>query len=269
VCVFAGVGTTLAQTPNGEQATQALAKAVQNPVANLISVPFQNNTNFTIGPYDRVQNVLNIQPVIPIQLDKDWNLITRTIIPVVSQPDIRTSGLGTNGFGNLNPTFFLSPAKPGRLLWGFGPTFSLRTETNSALGNGKWGAGPAVVFLMQPKKWTLGVLTNNIWSFAGDKNRSTVNSFLLQYFVNYNFKKGWYASSSPIVTANWKAPAPGTGEQWVVPFGGGFGRIFRLGKQPVNAQLTSYYNLINPNKIPSPPWSVRLQIALLYPKEPK
>ena len=259
--VVASVACAWAQTSDDEGSSEALAKATQNPVASLISVPFQNNTNFAAGPYGRVQNVLNVQPVIPTQLSENWNLITRIIIPVIYQPMIATPSLGTNGFGDVNPTFFFSPAKVGKLIWGFGPTFSLRTETNSALGNGKWGAGPSLVALVQPKEWTIGALANNIWSFTGDANRPTVKAFLLQYFVNYNFKRGWYVTSSPILTASWSAP---DGNQWVVPFGGGFGRIFRLGKQPVNGSLTAYYSSVRPDFYPA--WSVRFQIALLYPK---
>lgn len=256
-----GVVALMAQTPDDEGSSESLAKATQNPVASLISVPFQNNINFAAGPYGRVQNVLNIQPVIPMELSDSWNLITRVIIPIIDQPQISTPSLGTNGFGDVNPTFFFSPSKVHKLIRGIGPTFSLRTETNSALGNGKWGAGPAVVALVQPKQWTIGALANNIWSFAGDKNSPSVKAFLLQYFVNYNFKKGWYLTTSPILTASWNAPS---GNQWVVPFGGGFGRIFRLGRQPVNGSLTAYYSSIRPDFYPA--WSVRFQIALLYPK---
>jgi hypothetical protein len=254
-------GALTAQTADDAGSTESLAKATQNPVASLISVPFQNNINFTSGPYSRVQNVLNIQPVVPIELNDSWNLITRVIIPIVEQPQIATPSLGTNGFGDINPTFFFSPANVHKLIWGLGPTFSLRTETNSALGNGKWGAGPALVALIQPRDWTIGVLANNIWSFAGDKDSPSVKAFLLQYFVNYNFKKGWYVTTSPILTASWSSPS---GNQWVVPFGGGFGRIFRIGKQPVNGSLTTYYSAVRPDFYPA--WSVRFQIALLYPK---
>jgi hypothetical protein len=251
----------LAQPPAASD--EALLKAVQNPVASLISVPFQDNLNFPIGPYDRTQNVLNIQPVIPVALNSSWNLITRIIIPVVSQPAAGSPNVREDGLGDLNPTFFFSPVKVKKLIWGVGPTFSLRTETHSSLGNGKWGAGPAVVALVQPGKWTLGALANNIWSFAGDKDRPDVNAFLMQYFVNYNLPKSWYLTSSPIVTANWNAPGA---DRWVVPFGGGFGRIFKAGHQPMNAQINAYYNAVRPDSIPYPTWSLRFQLALLFPK---
>jgi len=260
---FAGLVSVQTGLVAQEPSTETLTKSVQNPVASLISVPFQDNANFAIGPYGRIQNILNVQPVIPMELNGSWNLITRIIVPFIFQPQIATPSLGTSGLGDLNPTFFFSPAKAGRIIWGAGPTFSLRTETSSALGNGKWGSGPSIVVLTQPKHWTLGVLANNIWSFAGDQNRRDVNSLLLQYFVNYNLKEGWYLTSQPIVTADWKAPS---GQRWVAPFGGGFGRVFRIGNQPINGQVAAYYNSIRPDEAAYPGWSVRFQIALLYPK---
>jgi hypothetical protein len=243
--------------------TEALQKATQNPVASLISVPFQDNINGGISPGGRVQNVLNIQPVIPVGLSDNWNLITRAILPIVYQPYVGTPNSGKNGLGDLNPTFFLSPAKPGKLIWGFGPSFLISTATNKALGSGKWAAGPSLVVLTQTGHWTIGALVNNIWSFAGQQDRAAVNSFLLQYFLNYNLKKGWYLTSQPIITSNWRAEP---GDRWTVPVGGGFGRIFRLGKQPLNGQLSAYYNAVHPDTIPYPKWQLRVQLALLYPK---
>lgn len=264
-------------------ATESLQKATQNPVASLISVPLQNNSNFGIGPYERTQNVLNIQPVIPIGVSKDWNLIIRWITPIISQPAPGTANLevygieeGTpayfaaqdvqanasvTGFGDMQPTFFFSPAKPHKLIWGVGPIFVLPTATSKVLGQGKFSIGPSVVALVQPGHWTLGALINNFWSVAGPSNRSDVNQMLLQYFVNYNLKKGWYISSAPIITANWKASS---GNVWTVPFGGGVGRIMKLGFQPVNITAQFYGNAAHPTS--GSPWGVRAQIAFLFPK---
>lgn len=240
--------------------SQSLVQQVQDPVADLISLPFQNNTYFGIEPYDRTENILNIQPVIPFHISEHWNLITRTILPVMSQPNPSPSGY-TNGLGDLNPTFFLSPVDFGKIIWGVGPTFSVPTATNSVLGSGKWGAGPAVVVVVMPGHWVLGFLANNIWSFAGDTHRQNVNLGTLQYFINYNLPKGWYIVSSPIVTADWAAPA---GQCWTVPVGGGFGRIFNIGKQPLNLTLQGFYNVKTPTN--GPDWSMRLQLQFLFPK---
>ena len=278
--VLAGTSLLMAQgSPNND----SLLNTFQNPVGNLISVPFQNNVNFPIGRYSRIQDVLNIQPVIPFHLSGNWLLISRWITPIVYQPNLglacRPNGPaatlicqfreqfsqpdgGANGLGDMNPSFFLSPAHPGRLIWGFGPTFLLPTATDATLGQGKWGAGPSLVILTQPRPWTIGFLANNIWSFAGNVGRRHVNQFLLQYFVTYNLRHGWFITESPIITSNWLAP---THNRWLVPFGGGFGKMSKVGTQPLVWQLNTYYNLIHPQELPYPKWQVRLQVALLFP----
>jgi len=272
------------QTPSSGGAGD-LQKAVQNPVASLISVPVQNNSNFGIGPLDRTQNVLNIQPVIPIRASENWNLIIRWIVPVIWQPAPGTANLevfgieentppylaaqavqksaGVFGFGDMTPSFFFSPAKPGKLIWGVGPVFVLPTATSRVLGQGKLSMGPSIVALVQPGKWTVGALLNNVWSVAGPSDRSDVKQMTLQYFVNYNLKKGWYLSSAPVVSANWKASS---GNVWTVPVGGGLGRILRLGLQPVNISAQFYGNAAHPSS--GSPWGMRLQIAFLFPKLP-
>ena len=209
-----------------EEQTASLAKAAQNPIASMISVPLQNNTAFGVGPYDRDQNVLNIQPVIPVRISENWNLINRIIQPIVWQPNVQQSSQGWFGLGDMNPTFFLSPAKPHKLIWGVGPTFVIPTATADQLGQGKFSLGPAVVLLTTPGHWVIGTLINNVWSVAGSGSRPPVNQMLFQYFINYNMKKGWYLVTSPINTADWRASS---GNQWTVPLGGGVGRIMRLG----------------------------------------
>lgn len=242
-------------------ATAELQKAVQNPVANLISVPIQNNSNFSVGPYDRTQDVLNIQPVIPVKLNENWMVITRVIQPIVWQPYPASTQSGAYGLGDMNPTFFLSPIRPGKLIWGVGPAMVLPTATTDILGQGKFSLGPSVVALAQPGHWTLGALVNNVWSVAGSGSRPAVNQMLLQYFVNYNLKKGWYLTSSPILTANWKATS---GNVWTVPVGGGIGRVTKIGFQPVNLTAQFYGNPVRPAGTSS--WGMRLQIAFLFPK---
>jgi hypothetical protein len=224
--------------------------------------------NFGISPGNRTQSVMNLQPVIPLSLSKDWNLITRWITPIIYQPlplplpsgQLQT---GVYGLGDLNPSFFLSPKKS-KVIWGVGPTFVLPTATNTTfLGQGKLSMGPSAVVLVQPPHWTIGALANNYWSVAGHSNldKPAVNQFLLQWFVNYNMKKGWYLTTSPIITANWRAPS---GNQAVVPFGGGVGRIMKLGFQPVNITGQFYGNAVHPEG--ASPWGMRLQIQFLFPQ---
>jgi hypothetical protein len=244
--------------------TEDLAKAAQNPVASLISVPLQNNTGFGVGPFDRNQNVLNIQPVIPVRISENWNLINRIITPIIFQPNVNQNTQGTFGLGDINPTFFFSPAKPGKLIWGVGPTFVIPTATANVLGQGKFSMGPGVVLLTTPGHWVIGMLINNVWSVAGSGSRPDVNQMLLQWFVNYNMKKGWYITTSPIVTADWEQT---NGGRWVVPFGGGVGRIMRLGFQPANITVQFYGNAVHPPG--ASPWGMRMQLQFLYPKKPK
>ena len=250
-----------APTASEAERTAALAKAAQNPVANMISFPIQNNTNFGIGPYSRDQDVLNFQPVIPLHITKNWNLITRTILPVIWQPNPSQPSQGWYGLGDLNPSLFFSPAKPGKLIWGVGPALVFPTATANQLGQGKVSAGPGVVVLTTPGHWVIGALANNVWSFAGSGSRPPVNQFLLQYFINYNMKGGWYVTTAPIITANWRAS---NGNDLTLPFGGGFGRIMKIGFQPTNLQVQFFGNAKYPAG--TSPWGMRFQIALLYPK---
>ena len=215
---------------------EELAKLAQNPVGNLISVPFQNNTNLNFGPVKGTQNVLNIQPVIPIEISKDWNIITRTILPVISMPALSPDVGSTNGIGDTVLTAFLSPANPGHWIWGAGPVVQIPTNSTAELGNKNWGLGPSVVVLHldHGDPWVYGVLVNNIWSLTSDKQGGSYNDGLIQPFVNYNFEGGLYLTSSPILTVDWKA---NSGQQWTVPIGGGVGKIFHLGKLPVNTPI--------------------------------
>jgi hypothetical protein len=250
-------GAARAEERQGQESTAQLAKDAQNPVADVISIPFQNNIGFGYGPQKDVQNVLNIQPVIPLHLTEDWNLITRTILPVVTQPSFTDSG-STTGLGDLTFTAFISPAKPGAVIWGVGPVATFPTATSPSTGSqSTWGLGPSAVVLAMPGNWVVGALVNNVWSVAGAK----ANNFLLQYFVNYNFgDTGWYLTTSPIITADWDAPSS---QQWVVPFGAGGGKLVRLGRLPVNVNLSAYYNVVKPDF--GPDWTLRVQAAVLLP----
>jgi hypothetical protein len=238
----------------------ALAKQTQNPVADLISLPFQNNTSFNVGLDDDVQNVLNIQPVIPFNAG-EWNLINRVIMPLIYQPEVQPGQDAEFGLGDVNYTLFLSPADSGRLIWGAGPAVDLPTATDDVLGTGQLSLGPSVVVLAMPDPWVVGVLWRNVWSVAGDSDRASVNRMLVQYFVNYNLPDGWYLTSAPIITADWRADSD---DRWVVPIGGGFGKIFRIGDQPMNAQLQAFYNLEDTPL--SGEWTIRFQLQLLFPK---
>jgi len=241
-----------------------LEKDVQNPVASLTLVPFQNSSNFDAGPFNRTQNVLDIQPVIPVNLTNDWKVIARIVQPVTWQPYTNQNTGGEYGFGDMAPDFFFSPRHPGKLMWGVGPAFVIPTATNNVLGQGKLSMGPSAVVLVQPGKWTVVNLVNNVWSVAGSGSRPSVNQMLDQYFITRNLNKGWYVTSAPIITANWNASR---GNVWTVPFGGGFGRVQKLGNQPVNWKVEFFGNAVHPQGGSS--WTMRLTLALLYPKHSK
>ena len=261
------------QQPNKEEDKDAeLVKQTQNPVADLISVPFQNNYNFAAGPkHNHMIYLLNIQPVIPVHITENWNLITRIIQPVINIPSLAPGGNAT-GLGDMNPTFFLSSAKPGELIWGIGPTFTLPTATDKLLGNGKFSLGPAAVALTMQGHWVVGALMNNQWSVAGWTS-GHVNQFLIQPFINYNLPDHWYLVSAPILTANWAAPK--AGDVWTAPLGGGVGKLFRLGeilplegheiaKLPINTQVQAFGNIARPDD--GAKWQLRFQIEFLFPK---
>jgi hypothetical protein len=247
---------------SGENRDEELRRASQNPVADLISFPIQNNTNFDYGPREKTQNVTNIQPVIPFHFNEDWTVISRTIAPLVYQPEF-FDGQGSDfGLGDIQQTLFFAPKEPGRLIWGAGPILSMDTATDDRLGTGKWSAGPAAVALSMQPPWVFGALVQNMWSFAGDSDRDDVNQMLIQPFVNYNLPGGWYLSSSPIITANWEADSDNT---WTIPLGGGLGRLFRVGKLPINMSLQAFYNVEKPDDL-GPDWTLRFQVQTLFPK---
>jgi hypothetical protein len=254
----------LAAVPaHAEMSAEELAKLAQNPVGNLISVPFQNNTNLNFGPEKGTQNVLNIQPVIPVSINDEWNVITRTIVPVISMPALSPEISSTNGVGDVVFTAFLSPAKPGEWIWGAGPVVQIPTNSSAELGNKNWGLGPAfvVLHLDHGSPWVYGALVNNIWSLTSDKQGGSYSNLTLQPFVNYNFPEGLYLTTAPILTADWKAE---NSQQWTVPVGGGVGKIFHLGKLPVNTQISAYYNVVRPDFGAN--WQIRAQVQLMFPK---
>ena len=243
------------------QSASDLAKKLQNPIGDLYSFPFQNNANFGAGPHGGVLDILNIQPVIPIHINDQWNVITRTILPIVWSPDLSPAPSVPVGTGPTTFSAFLSPRNPTNgWLWGLGPVMQIPTISDASLGSSVWGGGPTGVLVYMKGPWVAGVLANNVWSLGGTKGPggNAYNNFLMQPFVNYNFGGGWYVTSSPIVTAAWETP----GTKWTVPVGGGAGRVFKVGKLPINLMLAGYYNLVKPQY--GPDWQLRTQLTLIF-----
>jgi hypothetical protein len=250
------------ETAADDDAT-AIAKKLQNPIGDLYSVPFQNNTNFNTGPHKGTQDILNVQPVIPIHINSDWNVITRTILPLIWQPSFQPAQSVPFGTGPTTFSAFLSPANPTNgLVWGIGPVVQVPTISSATLGSNVWGGGPTGVLVYKKGPWVGGVVANNVWSFGGTQGLggTRYNTFLVQPFVNYNFGGGWYVYSSPIITANWLKAG---NEAWTLPVGAGAGRVVKLGgKLPVNFQLGAYYNTLRPEF--GSTWQLRTQITLIF-----
>jgi hypothetical protein len=247
------------QASGNSESAQDLSKKAANPIANMISLPVQLNWNFGVGEFDRTQSVFNFQPVIPFRLNDNWNVINRIIIPLVGNPDNAESGKSW-GLGNTVVSSFFVPKAKGIFMWGIGPALSIPTSSSGQFGPNVFGIGPAVIALVTPGHWVAGVTANHTWSYRSDGDE--LNSFFAQYFITYNFAKGWYVNTAPVITANYAVEGDA---QWFVPFGGGGGKIVKWGKQPLNIQLGLYHNAVTPGG-GSASWQFRTQIVLLFPK---
>ena len=244
-----------------------LRAAVQNPVGAMYSLPLK--FNFDYGAPNGEASFLNIQPVIPITVG-DWNYINRIIAPLIDTPGQVTGtpeipnpppGDGATGLGDINYSLFVSPAKPKGFIWGLGPSIMLPTASDAQLGSEKWSAGPTGVILVQPKWGTYGGLVRQLWSFAGEDDRASVNQTLFEPFLNYNLDKGWYLISDIIITANWQADSS---DRWTVPLGGGVGKLLKIGGQAINVRTEAYYNVEKPDSAPDWQWGFTVQF--LFPK---
>src|SRR5438477_5031260 len=253
-----------------------LAKQLANPIASLISVPFQANEDWGYGPTGNgYKFTLNIQPVIPISISKDWNLILRTILPVVSQHDLfyvenlpknsplQPQNRSQDGLSDITQSFFLSPKNPGPfgIIWGLGPLFLYPTGTNDLLGSGTFSIGPTLVALKQTGGWTMGALMNQLWSVVIEEHRSSLSQMFVQPFIAYTTKTHTTFTLSTESTANWNS-TPGDAK-WTVPLIFQISQILKIGKQPISLQIGGKYYADYPRY--GPDWGVRFALTLLYP----
>jgi len=238
---------------------QDLAKKLANPISSLISVPLQSNYDCCYGPRDAYRYTLNVQPVIPFSISEDWNLIVRTVIPIVYQEAPAENFNNRFGLSDIEQSFFFSPRQEvDGITWGVGPVFLWPTATNDELGTGKWGAGPTGVVLKQSHGWTYGALANHLWSYAGDSDRAPVSQSFVQPFVSFTFPDTTSIGLSSEMSYNW------TDEQWTVPVNANLSRVFRFGEQRVSMGIGARYYAEAPTQ--GPRWGARLTATLLFPE---
>ncbi len=246
-------------TENNRNNSEDLAKKLQNPVANLISVPVQNNWDFGIGQTDAMRFTANVQPVIPFSLGDNWNLITRTIMPVIYSESAVAGGQSLSGIGDIVQSFFLSPTQPvGGWILGGGPVFLYPSASENSLGGQKWGAGPTAVALRQASGWTYGVLTNHLWSFSGNDQRRNVSTTFMQPFLSYTTKTYTTFGINTESSYDWQ------GSQWTVPLNWTVQQMVKFGEHPVAFTIGGRYYADKPGG--GPDWGLRFVVTLLFPK---
>jgi len=247
---------------SGQGGDAELAQELSNPLADLMSIPFQMNFDRDIGRRDDGKKLqTNIQPVLPFTLDQDSNLISRTILPIIYQDDVFPGEGSQFGLGDINLSLFFSPKKPtsGGVIWGAGPALLFPTATDSLLGAKKWGAGPTAAALTVKGPWTIGMLTNHIWSYAGDNDRQDISNTLIQPFAVYTWPNAWSVSLQSECTYNWKS------EKWSVPINAGVSKLIRWGRLPVSLQAGIGYWAKSPETGPEG-FRFRLQATFVLPK---
>jgi hypothetical protein len=251
---------TLAGSAHAQESDADLAKKLNNPVASLTSVPFQFNHDCCFGPQKGARETLNIQPVIPFSLNTEWNLIVRTILPVIHQDRISPTAGSSVGLGDTLQSFFFSPKTTSNgVTWAIGPAFLWPTGSDE-FGSKKWGAGPTALILKQESGWTYGVLANHIWSYAnvGDRRGPEVNQTFVQPFLSYTNARHTTLGINTESTYNWKTGA------WTIPINMTVAHLYRFGKQPV--QLTGGVRFDAAHENQGPDWGLRFVATFLFPK---
>jgi hypothetical protein len=241
--------------------TAELAKKLSNPISDLVSVPFQFNWYQHVGPLELSTFILNVQPVIPLKLSDDWNLILRIIVPFIGQPPLFNGDVSTFGVGDMTTSFFFSPVSTSGFTWGVGPVFETPSSYQPTIGSGHYSIGPTGVALQQTGKWTIGVLVNQVWSVAGDRRREDVSQLFLQPFLAYQATRTLTLTVNSETTGNWEAHGD---DRWTVPLLGEISKLDKFGLFPASYQLGLSWFPEHPDL--GPTWNIRAAVILLLPE---
>jgi len=262
------LGAVLAASAHGQQAPpaaepttsamtdQALAKSVHNPFEDFVKLPIESDTEFEVGPHHKAGDSLNIAPLVPFSLNGDWDLIAEPSLTVTYLPSPHEQ----TGLEDLQTSFFLTPAKERIWIWGVGPIFQFPTASSSELGTGRWSAGPTAALIYSEGPWFNGILAYQLMSFAGNRERGSVNQTFLEPDVSYNFESGWYIQCEPSITYDWTAEVANA---WTIPMGADIGRAFKMGSQNLSLQVGAYDLLKRPDDAPQ--WILRVSVTFLFP----
>ncbi len=256
VSVNAQQASTPAQSPASVMTDQALAISVHNPFEDFVKVPIQSATGFGLGHHHNAGESLNVEPLVPFSLNADWELIARPSLTVTYAPSPHEQ----SGLEDLETSFFLTPAKNSTWIWGLGPILDFPTASSSGLGTGRWSAGPTAALVYSEGPWLNAILADQLMSFAGNRERGSVNQTYIEPLVSYNFESGWYVQCDPAITYDWTADAANA---WLIPIGADIGKAFKLGSQDLSLQVGAYDLLKRPDGAPQ--WILRVSATFLFP----
>lgn len=260
--MLVAVSVTSAQAQQTAQSAntltpQDLAKSTHNPFEDFIKLPFEWDAGFSIGPHHNVGHGFSVTPVLPFNLTMDWDLIVRPNLAVSYQPSPHEEF----GLNDSQVSFYFTPHRASDWIWGIGPIFQFPTATSDGLGTGRWSAGPTAALIYSDGPWFNGILAYQLMSFAGNRDRGSVNQTYLEPEISYNFDSGWYVDVDPPLTFDWTANAA---NGWSIPMGADVGKAFYLQSRSMSLQVGAYDFIVRPDG--SPQWIIRLQLTLLYPK---